>query len=69
MLFGSYPYVQVPFNFQLGSDVGMGQTRAMTVEFAQDWYLFFDLKRRPLQKSVWIPLRALEHFRHERVFG
>jgi hypothetical protein len=29
----------------------------------------FRLKRRPLQKNVWVPLRALEDFRREKVFG
>ncbi|MEZ5680589.1 MAG: hypothetical protein R3E14_04755 [Erythrobacter sp.] len=34
-----------------------------------DWYLFKDLKRKPLQRNNWIPLRAIEHQRKIGTFG
>lgn len=34
-----------------------------------DWFLFNDIRRRPLQTSTWVPLRAIEDYRKEKTFG
>jgi len=34
-----------------------------------DWFLYKDIQRRPLQQSVWIPLRAMEDIQKEKHFG
>jgi hypothetical protein len=34
-----------------------------------DWFLFKDIRRRPLQDAAWIPLRAIEHYINEKTFG
>jgi len=39
------------------------------MEPPSEWYLFEDLKRRPMQKGVWIPLRAIENYQKEKTFG
>ena len=34
-----------------------------------DWFLFKDIRRRPLQDAAWIPLRAIEDYIKEKTFG
>lgn len=36
---------------------------------ASDWFLFKDIRRRPLQDAAWIPLRAIEDYVKEKTFG
>lgn len=34
-----------------------------------DWFLFKDIRRRPLQDAAWVPLRAIEEYVKEKTFG
>jgi hypothetical protein len=34
-----------------------------------DWFLFKDLRRKPLQQAVWTPLRAIENYKKIGIFG
>ncbi|WP_288951732.1 hypothetical protein [uncultured Paracoccus sp.] len=34
-----------------------------------DWYLFKDIRRKPLQEAAWIPLRANEDYISEKTYG
>jgi hypothetical protein len=34
-----------------------------------DWFLFSDLRRKPLQQNTWIPLRASQNLRSEKRYG
>jgi hypothetical protein len=34
-----------------------------------DWFLFNDLRRKPLQQNTWIPLRAFQDLKREKRFG
>ncbi len=36
---------------------------------SSDWFLFKDIRRRPLQDAAWIPLRAIEDYIREKTFG
>lgn len=54
---------------QLISPEGLLSNQPHEFTLTSNWFLYKDLRRKPLQSATWIPLHALEDYRREKSFG